>query len=62
MLFTANVVPSLLILFTVMMEATRSSETFVLTRAIRHHIPEDDILITVHCSHSQTVIRGTTEL
>jgi hypothetical protein len=28
-----------LILFTLMMDATRSSETFVLTRATRRHIP-----------------------
>jgi hypothetical protein len=32
------------ILFTLMMVATRSSETLVLIRAIQRHIPEDDIL------------------
>jgi hypothetical protein len=41
---TANVVPSSLILFNPMMEAIRSSETSVLTRPTRRHIPEDDIL------------------
>jgi arginine/lysine/ornithine decarboxylase len=43
LLVTANVVPSSLILFTLMMEAMRSSETSVLTRAKRRYIPEDCI-------------------
>jgi hypothetical protein len=42
-LVTANVVPSSLILFTLMMEATHSSETSVLTRATRRHIQKDGV-------------------
>jgi hypothetical protein len=40
LLVTANVVPSSLNLFTLMMEAIRSTETSVLTRATQRHIPE----------------------
>jgi hypothetical protein len=40
-LVTANVVPSLLIISTLIMEATLSSETSVLTRATCRHIPTD---------------------
>jgi hypothetical protein len=40
---TANVLPSFLILCTLMMEIIRFSETSVLTTAKWRHIPEDGI-------------------
>jgi hypothetical protein len=49
LIVTANVVPSSLILFTMMMEATGSSETSVLTRITPQHTLEDDIFIAVVC-------------
>jgi hypothetical protein len=44
MLVTANVVPNSPILVTLMMEALRSSDTSVLTRATLRKFPEDGIL------------------
>jgi hypothetical protein len=44
LLVTANVVPSSVILFSLMMEAMRSSEMLVLTIATRRRIPEDGML------------------
>jgi hypothetical protein len=44
LLVAINIVPSSLILFTLMLEAFCSTETSVPTRDTRHHIPEDGIL------------------
>jgi hypothetical protein len=44
LLVTIKVVPSKLIIFTLIMEEICSSETLVLTRATQLQIPEDDIL------------------
>jgi hypothetical protein len=49
LLITANIVPTSTILVTLMMEALLSSETLVLTRAIRPNIPEDDMLYMEEC-------------
>jgi hypothetical protein len=53
-LVTSNVIPSSLILYTLMMEAIRSSETSVLTRTTRRRISEDD---TLRCETSPQTCR-----
>jgi hypothetical protein len=44
LLVTANVVPSSLILITIMSEAMRSSKSSILTTTTRRNIPEDGVL------------------
>jgi hypothetical protein len=57
LLVAANVVPSSPILVILMMEALRSSETLVLTKATRRHIPEDGILHSHRCENLKWYIR-----
>jgi hypothetical protein len=62
LLVTANVVPSLLSLFTLIMEAIRSSETSALTRDIRRHILEDGILHSQRCEHLKSYVLAVLSL
>jgi hypothetical protein len=52
----ANGVPCSLILLTLMMDAVRSSEMSVLTRATWRHIPEDSILHSHRCDNLKSYI------
>jgi hypothetical protein len=56
---TANVVPSSPILVTLMIEALRSSETSVLTRATLRNIPEDGILHSHLCENLTSYVSLT---
>jgi hypothetical protein len=55
-LVTANIVPSSPILVALMMDAIRSSETSVLTRATQRNIPEDTYLHSRHRENLRSYI------
>jgi hypothetical protein len=59
LLVTANIVPSSLILSTLMMEAICSSKTSVHTKATRPHIAEDGILRSHRCENLKSYIALT---
>jgi hypothetical protein len=58
LLVTANVVPSSPILVTLMMEATRSTETSIFTEVTQRNVPEEGIF---H-SHRREKLKSYTEL
>jgi hypothetical protein len=59
LLVTANVVPTSPIVFSLMMVVMISFETSVLTKAARHHEPDDSILQSHRREHLKSYITLT---
>jgi hypothetical protein len=56
LLIAANGVPNSLILFSLMTDLIRSSDTSLPTRARRHHVPEDGMLHLTCCNINHKVM------
>jgi hypothetical protein len=61
LIVTSNIVPSSLSHFTLMMDAIRSPETSVLTRATRRKIAEDGIFHS-HCLENLFILHSVNAL
>jgi hypothetical protein len=57
---TLTVVATVVTIFTLVMEAILSSETSVLARATRRHIPEDGVFLSFFCGMKLSAL-GTSD-